>query len=167
MPKRRPIQSHDPDYGYQKRDPWPLIRAYRFDANFKKAIDEANKRKPKQLCELLRSDEPLSAEHREALAKLIKWHLQVRSSRGRPRASAYPFTPLRQYVERQISKEARAEIMQLRKEAGGKRLPSGTIDQVIDKYADLFAEIYEGELPDGISLNNVRNAVKRGTKRAK
>lgn len=154
-------------FQYQKRDPaiaLARIRAYRFDIKFKKAIDEANKGKPKGLCDLLRSDEPLSAEHREALAKLINWHLQVRS-RGRPRGS--PFASPREQIERHFSNMARRKIMQLRKEAGGKRLPSGTIDEVIAECEDRIAEIYEGELPDGISLNNIRNAVKRGTKRAK
>ena len=161
MPKRRPIQNHE-------RDPaiaLARVRAYRFDVKFKKAIDEAHKGKPNQLCELLRSDDPLSAEHREALAKLINWHLQVRSSRGRPRGS--PFRSPREQIERHFSDMVRRKLTQLRKERGGKRLPSGTIDEVIAECEDLIAEIYEGELPDGISLNNIRNAVKRGTKRAK
>jgi hypothetical protein len=159
MPKRRPIQyQRDPKYALA------LIRAYRFDVKFKKAIYEANKRKPKQLCELLRSDEPLSAEHREALAKLINWHLQVRSTRGRPRGS--PFASPQQQIERHFSDMARRKITQLRNEAGGKRLPSGTIDEVIAECEDLIGEIYEGE-PElsSVSLKNVRNAVRRGTKR--
>jgi hypothetical protein len=156
-------------FQYQKRDPaiaLARIRADRFDVKFKKAIDEANKGKPKGLCDLLRSGETLeilSADHLEALAKLINWHLQVRSTRGRPRGA--PFPSPREQIEREVSNMARREIVRLRKEAGGKRLPRGTISQVIDKYADLIAEKYEGELPDGINLDSIHNAVKRGPKR--
>jgi hypothetical protein len=160
MPNRRPFQ-------YQKRDPACVlarIRGYQFDAEFKKAISEANKRRPERLCELLRSSEPLSDDHREMLAHLIEWHLKVRT-RGRPHGS--PFTSPRQEAEQQIVYMAQKELARKRERAGGKRLPRGTINQVIRETADRLGEIYDGDVPEirDISLDNIRNAVKRGTKR--
>lgn len=160
MPNRRP-------FSYQKRDPAHVlarIRAYQFDAEFKKAITEANKRKPQRLCELPRSSEPLSVDHRETLAHLIEWHLKVRT-RGRP--GGLPFTSPRQEAEQQIAYMAQKELALKRERAGGKRLRRGTIDQVIAETANRLGEIYDGDVPEirDISFDNIRNAVKRGTKR--
>jgi hypothetical protein len=162
MPNRRPFQ-------YHKRDPAYLrarIRAYRFDAEFIKAISEANKKKPKRLCELLRSDEPLSADHRAALADLIEWHMQIRST-GRPPGPPFTLMGTRQQLERQISNMVRQELARMRKRAGSKRLPRGTINQIIKEKADKLGDIYDGDVPElrDVSFDNIRNAVKRGTKR--
>lgn len=163
MPNKRPFQYHKPDPAYLLA----RIRAYQFDAEFKRAISEANKRKPKRLCELLRSDELLSADHRAALAVLTEWHMQIRLSRGRPRGSPFTLMGPRQQLELQISNTARRELARLRRLAGGKRLPGGTINQVIRRISDQLGEVYDGDEPElrNVSFYNIRNAVKRGTKR--
>jgi hypothetical protein len=135
-------------FRYQKRDPAVVLarlRAIRFDAEFKKAISDAYKRKPERLCELLGSSEPLSADHRESLADLIKRSLKVRT-RGRPRGSS--FTSPRQQAEWQIADMARKELARMREMAGDKRLPRGTINQVIEDAKNQLGEIYDGDVPE-------------------
>jgi len=71
-----------------------------------------------------------------------------------------------QEIEHQIAYRARAKLSRLRTTGSTKRLPAGVVDRVIEEAANQVAEAYDGspELKK-VSLENVRNAVKRGGKR--
>ena len=154
-----------PRFRYRPRDPETLlrrIRTYQFNDTFNKAVREAVKGMPKRLCELLRFDEiQPSREHLAVLADLIEWRFQTRG-RGRPRGSI--LMSHRQELEHQITYRARKKLMRLRQARDTKRLPAGMVDQVIEEAANQLAGAYDGEVND-VSLKNIRNAVKRGTKR--
>jgi hypothetical protein len=154
-------------FQYQKRDPelWRAMRReYQFDEDFRKAFREAGTGQPGRLCELLRSSEPLSDEHRAALADLIGWHLQVRTTRGRPHGSILRSSS--QEFEDRIVYLARGELARLRQQNGSKNVARGMVNHVIDGIIRQFGEIHGGEPAlKNVSLENIRNAVRRGTKR--
>jgi hypothetical protein len=152
-------------FQYKRRDPKyikAMIRKRRFDGEFEKALRDAHKRKPELLCNLLRSNDPLSKQHRVDLANLIEWHLQLRSVRGRPRGSI--LNSPRQQIEHQAILIAQQKLMQLRAKNGG-RVRRGMHDKIIAEVIDLIGYLYEGEpgLND-VSPANIRSALKRGTK---
>ena len=153
-------------FQYNRRDPKhvkAMIRERRFDDEFKKAVREAHKWKPKALCELLRSNASLSEEHRLELADLIEWHLQVRSGRGRPRGSILKSPG--QEIEEQFIYWARQKLARLRTQSGGK-VPRGMLNKIIAEGEGLFCKSHEGQPGlSGVSRINIRNALKRGTRR--
>jgi hypothetical protein len=141
------------------------LAKYKFDHDFNKALREAAKGSPAALCELLRSpNPPLTGNNLESLADLIERRLQAKA-RGRPRGSIL-MNP-RQEAEMQIARMARLDLDRLRKRAGNKPLPRGTIDRVINKPADQLGEIHDGDVPElaDVSFENIRNAVTRGVRR--
>ena len=163
MPKKRPFR-------YQTRDPAHLQarkRQYKFDEGFEKAVRQAHRENPEQLCELLRSDDPLSNEHRAALADLIERRLKTRPTKGRPPGATLS-NPV-QEMEHRIVNSVRQKLTQLRKANGEKSLPRGTISKVIAETVNEVGEIFGGDVPElkNVSLDNIRNAVKRGEKKTK
>ena len=71
-------------------------------------------------------------------------------------------------MEHRIVNSVRQKLTQLRKANGEKSLPRGTISKVIAETVNEVGEIFGGE-PElkNVSLDNIRNAVKRGEKKTK
>ena len=137
---------------------------YRFDDAFTTAVREANKGDTEDLCDLLRSQGPLLSEENLALLVHLIRKLQ-KKGKGRPPGSNL-MSPRAEW-EDYIARAVRRELTALRTRNGGKRLPPGTVDQVIQKHCDRVGEELDGDVPElaDISIENIRNAVKRGIKR--
>ena len=135
---------------------------YRFDDAFTTAVRKAYKRDTKDLCDLLRSEgHLLSEENLALLTDLIARTLQIKG-KGRPPGSSF-MSPQAEWEDR-IARAVLRELTALRAHNGGKRLPPGQVEQVIQKHCDRVGAALDGDLPD-ISIENIRNAVKRGIKR--
>jgi hypothetical protein len=96
------------------------------------------------------------------LAGLIDRRLQAKK-KGRPPGAGF-MNPV-QAMENRAASRAREKLGQARKDAGNTRLRRGALDQVIAGALDELGEIYDGDAPEleKVSIQNIRNSVKRGT----
>jgi hypothetical protein len=143
---------------YRKRSREQFLRQrriYRFDDD----VLRAYRGDTGPVCDYLKnSDLPLTDEHREELAKLIDSRIQ-RKQRGRPRGSLPVPNPARD-AELVIAHEVRRLKLRM---FGGKRVPRGTLNALIDRVRENNADRFDG-LGGEISIENIRRELKRGTK---
>ena len=143
-----------------KRKPFPYdkerMQQVRLDRlrivyQFRHDISQAMKGDTAGLCDYLRSDLPMTKQQREAIAMLLERRVQTTHNKvGRPRGSSP--TPTAEN-ERLIVHRARKELVRRRRTSSGKRLPKGTIVEVIHKIATELAD--DMVLDPNIDLDNI------------
>jgi hypothetical protein len=144
---------------YQKRSREQFLRRLRI-FQFDDDVLGAYRGDTGPLCDYLKnSDLPLTDEHREKLAELIYWRIQ-RKQRGRPRGSVPVPNPARG-AELLIAHQVRQLKLRM---FGGKRVPRGTLNALIDQVLENNADHFDG-LGGEISIENIRRELKRGTKK--
>jgi hypothetical protein len=146
---------------YEGRDPEALReRLRRYDSNiqFHDAILCAYRGDTQPLRDLLQSNTQLSSESREMLAALIRWGIEPKQGRGRPRGSVPVLNPAREN-ERLIADRVRK--LKLR-QFGRERVPRGELNALIDQVMQQMNN--DDLLEGGASKVNVRNELKRGTR---
>jgi hypothetical protein len=149
---------------YKRRDSEALRERWRshqddaeFDDRFRDAILQAYRENTGPLRDLLYSDTPLSSEHREMLAALIRRFIEQKQW-GRPRGSVPVPNPAREN-ERRIVDQVRK--LKLRK-FGRKRVPKGGLKALVDQ---VIQQLNENDLLEGgANMENIRSELKRGTR---
>jgi hypothetical protein len=135
-----------------------LWRGHQFDDDFNKAVVDAYRlRNTKSLRILLFSDLPLSGEHRQMLAALIRWAID------RKHGKRIPFLNVGRQNELRIAQQVR----QLRfHRYGNKSAPKGSLIPMIQEVIEQWdrAGFFDGS-QGNISITNIRRELKRGTKR--
>jgi hypothetical protein len=155
-PKRRA------QFVYKRRDPEALRARWRrhqddaeFDDRFRDAILQAYRENTGPLRDLLYSDTPLSSEHRELLAALIRWGIEPKG-RGRPRGSVPVPNPARENVRRVMDVVRKLKLRKF----GGTRVPKGELKALI---AHAIQQLNKDDLLEGgINMENIRSELKRG-----
>lgn len=151
MNKRKPLS-----YNSANREQ-SLVRrleVYAFDDH----IEAAHRRKPKPLCDYLRSTAPLTLDHREQLADLIHRYIQSKP-RGRPPGAGR--SP-RAQVKRLWVARVRDLERQWHKTHAGECLPKGLRGTFIERVGGELAE--DGDLYKIVKIktDEIRVALERG-----
>jgi hypothetical protein len=141
---------------YERRAPEALRERrliYQFNDQFRDAILHAFRKNTGPFRDLLYSDTPLSSEHREMLAALIRWGIEPKRQ-GRPRGSVPVPNPARENERRVVDL--------VRKWKGRERLPKGGLKALIVRAIQQLKK--DDLLEGGGSIVNIRNELKRGTR---
>jgi hypothetical protein len=139
-----------------------ILRRQRMN-KFDDDINRAYRGDTEGLRDYLKSDLPLLQDQREQIADLIHRRIE-RKQRGRPRGPTPIPNPARE--AREAESEIVYEVRQLKLHMyGDKRVPRDKLDELIDQVCEDKAEKFEGVR--GISIDNIRCKLKRGSRKAK